>query len=460
MAAAGLTGAVIALAGAWGFQASRGSDPAIAALSERIKTNESALAELGKTAGPGLKAMEKRVAALEASVKEQAASDAALKADIDKLKADGTPKAVTSVAAPTAEISKLETRIAALEKLSSEAKTNLRATSDPDVRKPANDSVPAATGDKTASGTPPGDQSADNKSATDKPANDKPSDGQPPVQAKPADTAAPIQLPAAIAKLPPEVATLETRLAALEKKIKPPADLGPVKASIAALAGKLEPLEKQVDSKVAAKVAPLVEALAKSATTIASNAKAIETTDAKAATSMVRSNAAATAIVARTLVERMAAGKPFDGLVDAIAAMGAKDEQLKVLKSVAAKGVPTAAALQAAFKALESKVLARETPKQDAPIIDRLKQRAFSLVKVRPVGKSDSTSPAALFANITAALGDGEFIEAMKLYKQLPENGREAAGAWAKQLQTRIDAENAAQSILSDSLTLLQQQKS
>ncbi len=443
MAAAGLAGAIIALAGAWGFQASRGSDPAIAALSERIKTNESALAALGKTAGPGLKAMEMRVAALEATVKEQASGSASLKADIEKLKAAGTPKTAETASAPAADISKLETRIAALEKLGSEAKTNLRATSDPDVRKPAGD-IPAAASDKPASSNQ---------------ANDKAAAGQAPVKQKPDHTAGPAQLPAAIAKLPPEVAKLETRLAALEKKIRPPADLGPVKASIAALAGKLEPLEKQVDSKVASKVAPLAEALAKSATTIASNAKAIEAADAKAATSMVRSNAAATAIVVRTLAERMAAGKPFDGLVDAIAAMGAKEEQLKVLKPVAAKGVPTGPALAAAFKALESKVLAREAPKQDAPIIDRLKQRALSLVKVRPVGKSDSTSPAALFANITSALGGGEFGVAMKLYKQLPEKGREAASAWAKQLQTRIDAENAVQSILSDSLTLLQQQK-
>lgn len=81
-------------------------------------------------------------------------------------------------------------------------------------------------------------------------------------------------------------------------------------------------------------------------------------------------------------------------------------------------------------------------------------------MKVRPVGKSASTTPAGLVANIEVSLKDGAFAEAMKLFRQLPDKGRAAASAWAKQLQARIDADNAARSILSDSLTLLQQQKS
>lgn len=408
-AVAGLAGAVIALAGAWSWQASRGADPGIAALADKIKNNETALAAIKKAAGGGVnamesvKAMEKRIVALEAAAKQQAAITSTLKGGFEKITAKPAPD--------SGGLAKLETRIAALEKLTKEAKTSVRATADPVARKP----------DANEAGKPAGQ----------------------PVQ----DTG-------------PSVAKLESRLLDLEKKIKPPVDLGPVNKRIADLSKKVEPLEKQLIGKVDTKIAPISAALAKSTAEISSNAKQIKAAGDTATASIARSNAAATAIVARTLLERITAGKPFDGLVTAMTAMGAKPEHTDLLKPMAEKGVPAKAALVASFKALEKKLLTPETPKGDVPLVERLKQGAFSLVKVRPVGKTESSSPGGLFTRIIAALTAGEYNEALSLYEKFPEKPRAAASAWADELKSRIKAEAAGQAILSSALKQLQQQKS
>ncbi|MGE3248235.1 MAG: COG4223 family protein, partial [Beijerinckiaceae bacterium] len=332
-------------------------------------------------------------------------------------------------------------------KMAAAPKSSQRAaTADPDAKRAA---APGGAPSKSAA-----EPSEPAKPVAEAPA-EKPA-------APPATPAATPQVPAAIAALPPEVAKLEARLKELEGKIKPPADLEPLNTRIAALAGqieplakKIEPLEKQVDGKIA----PIAESLAKSAANITANAKAIETAGQQAAVSMARSNAAASAIVARTLADRVAAGKPFGGLIAALEAMGTKGESVDMLKPLAEKGVPAKAALVSQFQSLESRLLEPEAPPASAPLTERLKQGALSLVKVRPVGKPEGTSPGALYARILGALRQDRFEEAKKLYDVLPPKSRQLAEQWAQNLQTRIAAESAAQSVLSDALTQLQQRK-
>ena len=522
-AAAGLIGAAVALGGAWGWQATRGDHVGTAALTERIKANETVLASLKANPAPDMKLVETRIAALEAATQSQTASGATLRPAIDKI--------AGTVAANSGQIAKFETRIAALEKLATAAKTSIRATGDPLAKKPESgsqeksqdksqekntDSTGKSATTPAEAGRPPQTVSGQPKqvqSETQKPASGE--SGKPPTTAAgasaqkdgkpdtppdrpdtPADRngavaektvngpagktgiasqpvtgnktagAEPVkppvvqELPPGIATLPPRFARLETRLQDLEKKIKPPADLGPVNEQIAALAKKLEPLEQQVSGKMDLKIAPVAAALAKSAGIIASNTKAIAETGEKASASLERSSAAANAIVARTLLERISEGKPFDGLVTALKAMGANAGHIAALQPVAEKGVASKSALIASFTALESRILEPDAPKADAPMIERLKSSAFSLVKVRPAGQTASTTPGGLYTRILAALGNEQWTQALDLHAKLPEKARAATAEWAVMVKSRITAQTAAGSILSDTLKQLQQQKS
>ncbi len=406
--AAGVLGAAIALIGAWGWQSVSSDNSAVAALTARVKANESGLAGLKKAPVPDTAKLEARITALETAA-------AKLETSYKRVAATGAELG-TAVKSSSGLVSGFEKRIAALEKLASKAKTSVRVTADPAIRKPA--------------GAAPATPAGRSRQLQD--------DG----------------------KLPPRLAALESRLQKLEAGIKPSADLTTLKTQVSALSGQFAPLEKRFTDKVKGEIAPISAAMAKSTAAIGSNAKAIEAANKNTSASLQRSSAAANAILARTLVERIGEGKPFGGLIGAMKAMGAGDGHIKLLEPHAEKGVATSHALARTFKALEAKLLIPEKPKDGAPLVDRLKKSAFSLIRVRPIGKTQDTSPGALFTRIAAALDDGRLQNALALYRQLPASGQKAAGSWAKSLQGRLAAEAAARAILSDVLKTLQQQKS
>ncbi len=137
MAGAGLAGAIVALAGAWGLGLAGGGS-GVTSLEGRIKAMETTQAAqgpvieaAGKSAG-AFNDFEKRLTGLEAALKQQAALSNTLKADVGKLGA-GT-------GAPAVDLKPFEARVAALEKLMSDAKSSVRATTDPET-KPAQGSA-------------------------------------------------------------------------------------------------------------------------------------------------------------------------------------------------------------------------------------------------------------------------------------------------------------------------------
>lgn len=456
MAGAGIVGAAIALLGGWGYQNFAGSGAAVGGLADRLKAaetaigqNKASLAALQKSAAVAGE-LEKRLTALEAALKQQAATTNTLRTDVGKL-AGAKP-------AELPDIKPLETRLAALEKLFESAKSSIRAEpGDPQV-KPADDGKkPPAAGQPSATGETPAQVAASgaNKAASGAGTSDRPG-----------ETAPPAAVPAAVRSLGNDIARLATRLAALEqigarisdleKKIQPPADLTPLNAKIAELSGKLAPLEKQI----AASIEPVARAVAETKTSIADNAKAIAATGEKVSSSIVRSNAAASAVVARSLVERIQSGKPFVEALDAAEKAGANKDAVAALKSLADKGAPTRDALLTGFMALESRILEPAKPKPNAPLGERLKQAAFSLVKVRPVGETEGDSAGALFARIAGALRGGDLAEAGAVFAKLPESARAVGADWAKMLQQRIAADKAVETIVDDALALLQKTKS
>lgn len=389
MAGAGLAGAILALAGAWGLGLSGGS--AIQPLDTRIKAMESAQArhtaalEAAQKAMAAYADMEQRITGLEAALKQQAALAHTLKADVGKLAAG------PGVAAP--DLRPVEARIAALEKLMGDAKSSVRATDEPQVK---------------------------------------------PAQGAAGET----------------IARLQSRLAELERKIRPPADLAPLGARVAELEKRIAPLE----NRIASAIAPVTQALEKSHASIAGNAKAIAQTEQKITVGIARSNAAARAIVARALLERVQSGAPFADELAAVVATGGNPEHVAVLQPFAEKGAPSRRTLLAAFNALEKVIVQAPAPAADAPVLERLKQGAFSLVKIRPVDSTQGETPGALFVRIRNALASGDYAAASALFDKLPEPTRKAAEPFVQSLKARIAADRTVNAIASEAVAQLQKQ--
>lgn len=413
--AGGAIGALVALACVWVYQSFSGApgNSEVAAVGKRVATIEAGLSDqrkavtaLNAAQDKVLAPIRKQIAAFEQNLKQQTDSSAAL---IAKLRSDveGLAKQNTSAAS----LAPVTTRIAELEKRMDAAKSTARAKSDPAA---------------TAGQSPP-----------------------------PGTAAAVPDANALVARaekaLAPELAKLTTRLAALEGKVKPPVDINPLQNQISALEKKLDPIGKQL--------VPMEGALDRNGKLAATNAKAIAETGKKLTASIEKSNAAAMAIVARTLFERVSSGQPFSEILGAAAALGADEKQLSVLKPLAEKGVRSRAILVRGFAALEEKLLEPKTPSADAPLMDRLKQGAMRLVKVRPVGKTEGSSLGAVVSQIKSALRGGQLKAARELFNKLPKDMQSLAKSYIAGLDARINAEQASAGLLSAALAQLRSGK-
>ncbi len=203
----------------------------------------------------------------------------------------------------------------------------------------------------------------------------------------------------------------------------------------------------------------MAQAIEKSGASIAGNAKAIAQTDQKIIASVERSNAAARAIIARALSERVQAGQPFVDELSAVESTGGNAQLVAVLKPLAAKGVLSQQSMLRAFVALEKIIVQAPKPAANAPMLERLKQGALGLVKIRPVDTAQGETPGALFVRIRDGLAAGEYEAALALFGKLPDDVRKAADPFLQGLKARISADKATQAIASEAIAQLQKQK-
>ncbi len=157
-------------------------------------------------------------------------------------------------------------------------------------------------------------------------------------------------------------------------------------------------------------------------------------------------NAAAIAIIAEALDQKLASGAPIDEELGALERLGVEPARLAALK-VVVNGAPTGHALAASFDAVAPKVLAATTHADHGGIVDRFLAHIRGLVQVHNLKETAGDDPAALISQIEAACRRDDVSGALAAFGKLPEAARQPAVGWAAQAGARRAADAALRSI-------------
>jgi uroporphyrinogen-III synthase/BMFP domain-containing protein YqiC len=155
--------------------------------------------------------------------------------------------------------------------------------------------------------------------------------------------------------------------------------------------------------------------------------------------------------VAVALKTRLQDGQPFAKEWVALSGLKADQAALNMLKPYADKGIPSAAMLAAAFAGPARLIAA--TPQAKAPSeaawTDKITNALGRLVRVTPIDPSKGEDPVSLTVRIQTALAKDNSNEALALWKKLPEPARNETSAWGRDLEARVNAENAVAQLMS-----------
>lgn len=157
-------------------------------------------------------------------------------------------------------------------------------------------------------------------------------------------------------------------------------------------------------------------------------------------------NAAAIAIVAGELEEKLASGAPFEMELAALERLGVEPGRLAALKAVVS-GAPTGGALATSFHMVAPKLIAAASHDEGGGIIDRFLSHIRGLVQVHVLKETAGDDPNALVSQIEAALRRGDAKGALAAFGKLAPAARQAAGEWAAQAGARQEADAALLSI-------------
>lgn len=261
--------------------------------------------------------------------------------------------------------------------------------------------------------------------------------------ADPALQAAVREAAAGVAELRQTAQSLQQRLAQLAERPAAPGGSSPSAPQLAELEARLLAAERsaaQAQDRVAA-LAPQVQAAERAASA--------------AAAPRPQSGAQAALVVVGERVQRLLAeGRPFETEARALASLGASGPAAAILVEAAGRGVPTIAALTAEFRRLRS-AMSVETAGSDPSWTERLLRLTDGLVRVRPVGEAQGSSPAAVAARIEQALARGDTAGAAAAWAQLPEPARRATQPLDRALQARLRVEQALKTIMDEAVRAL-----
>ena len=166
----------------------------------------------------------------------------------------------------------------------------------------------------------------------------------------------------------------------------------------------------------------------------------------KSETRAAADNAAAIAIIAGAIEEKLGAGAPFGTEVAALKRLGVDPAQLAALEAVA-DGAPPGSALAASFEAVAPQVLAAASQEEKGGVVDRLLAHLRGLVRVRDLNGAAGDDPQAIVSSIEADCRHGDISGALAAFDKLPEAARKAAGDWPVKARARQAADTALQSI-------------
>jgi hypothetical protein len=165
----------------------------------------------------------------------------------------------------------------------------------------------------------------------------------------------------------------------------------------------------------------------------------------KSETRAAADNAAAIAIIAGAIEEKLGAGAPFGTEVAALKRLGVDPAHLAALEAVA-DGAPTGSALATSFEAVAPQVLAA-SQEEKGGVIDRLLAHLRGLVQVRDLNGAPGDDPQATVSRIEADCRRGDISGALAAFDKLPAAARQAAGDWPVKARARQAADAALQSI-------------
>ncbi|WP_066477552.1 uroporphyrinogen-III synthase [Bosea sp. WAO] len=181
---------------------------------------------------------------------------------------------------------------------------------------------------------------------------------------------------------------------------------------------------------------------------------AVETTAKNALVPSRQALAAARIVLAERIRDAIAAGRPFQQDVAALAAGGIPATELTALEAVAASGTATRDALLAQFRSHRA-LFARESAPPASSWEDKLLGLASRIVTIRPVGDTGANDPATLPIRLENALVQNDIATAATLWAQLPEPARRPSEAFGAAIRQRAAAEAAIAGIARNAVAAL-----
>ncbi|MEA2759064.1 MAG: hypothetical protein QOH65_1677 [Methylobacteriaceae bacterium] len=239
-----------------------------------------------------------------------------------------------------------------------------------------------------------------------------------------ASTSAPAAPPLDLSPLRQQIGNADARVGALDQK------LGAIDTRLGALQAKLD--QPKTDAR-----APTAD----------------KETDAAA------DNPAALAVVAQSVLQALPRGTTFATELSALKSLKADPAKVAALEPLAQTGAPTSRALADRFRPLADEIAKQDQP-ADGSFVDRIMQSASHLVRVRSAGEKQGSDPAALASQIQAALDRGDLYRAHDLWTKLPDHTKARSQDWARSLEARLAADNAAQSLASEAIARLAKPRS
>ena len=408
---AGAAGAVLAMLGL-GSMGLIGGDGDAAKLAERLAALEKTAASQPGDVAAKITAADARLAAIEKSARDLAASQAALTAEakaIDARVANQSPAA----AAAADKVQKLEQQLADLA---------AAAASDPQRgRIPALAQITTRLGELDTQLTT---RASSLKSELSQEMEKR--------------------FAASDATQEQARARLAQRTQSLEQTMKSVAD------DTTALRTAVDGLKSDLDQrlKATAKPADVTAAIEPVSTKIASLEKSVA--------GVVRSeqdrNATAgnvlLSIELNNLKRAIDRGGRYASELAAVKKVGGDKLNLTVLESAQAAGVPSLPALQTEFRSLAYTIIDADAEPEGGSVVDRLLASAQSVVRVRKVShNADDKSTEAVVGRMEAELKEGRLGDLLEESKGLNDKARAAALPWLKKIEARYEIEKAIASL-------------
>ncbi|NDV87449.1 hypothetical protein GTW51_12140 [Aurantimonas aggregata] len=157
-----------------------------------------------------------------------------------------------------------------------------------------------------------------------------------------------------------------------------------------------------------------------------------------------RNRRADSALAAANLKSAIDRGGPFMGELETYAQSTEAGGSTDALREFAADGVPSVAALTAAWPTVEGRIADALRPAEpDAPVGEQLLTGLRSLVQVRPAGPAPASEPgpAAALSRLDAAITNGDLAAWQTEWEALPQPAKDASADFAEDVAARVAAD-------------------